>query len=183
MKKTPKRLRATPLHNGTNTITSLPPAPIDERHARMVRYSVSMSIRLLCFIVIFFVPGWWRLAPAIAAIVLPYIAVVLANAGHDGAAGEVERPGGVELYRPEPEIPGYPAPGTGDSGFRPDFDEARQPSRDSTDEPRVFYAPYAPDAAPRRARPAAAAEAQPPSRDEAQQPKPRGDDVQPRPRE
>lgn len=128
---------------GSNTITSLPPAPVDERHGRMVRYSVSMGIRMACIIIIFFVPGWWRLLPAIAAVVLPYIAVVLANAGHDGTPGEVERPGGVELYRP-------PAAQADGGPYR--FDQDPAPS---AGEPQPRRATYTADGyvAPKRAAP------------------------------
>ncbi|MCU1529960.1 MAG: hypothetical protein JWP75_3723 [Frondihabitans sp.] len=66
----------------------------------MIRYSLAMLVRLVCIIVAFLVPGWWALVPAIGAIVLPYVAVVLANVGHEGLRGTVERPGTVDLYRP-----------------------------------------------------------------------------------
>lgn len=92
-----------------NTITSLPPSPDEERHGRMIRYCLAMLVRLVCIIVAFLVPGWWALVPAIGAVVLPYIAVVLANVGHEGIRGEVTRPGGVELYRPSAQS-GYVPP-------------------------------------------------------------------------
>lgn len=53
----------------------------------MIRYSVAMSIRLVCFVLAAVIAvvweTWWALAPAAAATVLPYIAVVTANAGGD----------------------------------------------------------------------------------------------------
>lgn len=61
------------------SITSLPRSPEDDRRARMVKYSVTMGIRLVCIFVCFLVPGYWIIIPAIGAVVLPYIAVVLAN--------------------------------------------------------------------------------------------------------
>lgn len=83
-------------------VTTLPPAPIDERRGRMIRYSLAMLVRLVCVIMALVVPfGWWTLAPALGAIILPYVAVVLANVGQEGARGEVERPGAVEVYRPQ----------------------------------------------------------------------------------
>jgi predicted tellurium resistance membrane protein TerC len=84
-----------------NAITSLPPSPDEERRGRMIRYSLAMLVRLVCIIVAFLVPGWWALVPAIGAIVLPYVAVVLANVGHEGPRAVVERPGGLEIYRPQ----------------------------------------------------------------------------------
>jgi len=61
------------------SITSLPRSPEDDRRARMLKYSITMGIRLVCILVCFLVPGYWIIIPAIGAIVLPYIAVVLAN--------------------------------------------------------------------------------------------------------
>lgn len=62
------------------SITSLPRSPGDDRRARMVKYSIAMGVRLACIFACFLVPGYWMIIPAIGAIVLPYIAVVLANA-------------------------------------------------------------------------------------------------------
>ncbi len=56
----------------------------------MRRYALTMGIRMVC------VQGWWLLIPAGGAIVLPYIAVVLANAVSAGDRRHVERPGGIE---------------------------------------------------------------------------------------
>lgn len=92
----------------TNAITSLPPSPDEERHGRMLRYSLAMFIRLVCVILAFVIPfGWWTWLPAVGAVVLPYVAVVLATVGSEGPQGQVIRPGGVELYRPEQGVPGY----------------------------------------------------------------------------
>ncbi len=67
------------------SITSLPASPRDERRTRMIRYSVTMTIRLVCLICVFFVQGtWWMLVFGVGAIVLPYFAVILANAGNGG---------------------------------------------------------------------------------------------------
>jgi type IV secretory pathway TrbF-like protein len=53
----------------------------DELHHRMKRYLISMSIRTVCFILAVVLEGWLRWTMAAAAIVLPYVAVVMANAG------------------------------------------------------------------------------------------------------
>lgn len=70
----------------------------------MIQYTVAMSIRIVCLVICLLVPGWWRLLPAIGAVVLPYIAVVLANASISKPAAEVLRPGG--LVRRAPDVPG-----------------------------------------------------------------------------
>lgn len=91
----------------SNTITSLPPSPTDDRHARMVKYLVAMGIRLVCIALCFVFPlGWWTLLPVIGAVVIPYIAVVFANVGHE-SGDAVESPGGIEVYR-EPQAPFRP---------------------------------------------------------------------------
>lgn len=74
------------------SITTLPPSPDDERRSRMRKYTIAMSVRMVCILLIFVVQGWWVWVFAVGAIVLPYIAVVLANVG-DGRAGAVEQPG------------------------------------------------------------------------------------------
>lgn len=82
------------------SITSLPESPDAERRARMIKYTVAMVIRVVCFAVIFAVPGWWRLIPALGAVALPYVAVVLANVG-SGSRREVLSPeGGLAIEAP-----------------------------------------------------------------------------------
>lgn len=76
-------------------LTTLPLAPDIERKRRMIKYSVAMSVRVVCIIVVILVPGWWALVPGLGAIFLPYFAVVLANAAGPGSAQSVERPGGI----------------------------------------------------------------------------------------
>lgn len=65
--------------------TSLQLSPEEDRHARMVKYVIAMSIRSVCFILAIFVPGWGHLIFGLGAMVLPYFAVVVANAGASGA--------------------------------------------------------------------------------------------------
>lgn len=105
----------------SNSITSLPPSPSDDRHSRMVKYAVAMGVRLVCLILCFVVPlGWWTVFPVIGAVVLPYFAVVLANVGHE-SGDAVTSPGAVQVYRapdatpftpdPVPDGPGSPTVG------------------------------------------------------------------------
>ncbi|MDO5744731.1 MAG: DUF3099 domain-containing protein [Micrococcaceae bacterium] len=54
-----------------------------EQHSRVLKYTISMSVRLACFIAAFFVHGWLQWVFLSGAIVLPYIAVVIANGGAD----------------------------------------------------------------------------------------------------
>ena len=73
------------------TITTLPRSPEDDRRARMIKYSITMGIRIVCIALCLVVNGWWLLVCAAGAIFLPYIAVVLANVV-DSRATTVERP-------------------------------------------------------------------------------------------
>ena len=103
MKSTPKAQSA----------TSLPAAPRDDEHRRSSRYLIMMGIRIACFILMVVITpyGWYTWVFGAAAIVLPYIAVVLANVGSD-----VER---TEVINPERALPAAPsvrpATGAGDS--------------------------------------------------------------------
>lgn len=85
------------------SITSLPLAPDVERHHRLVKYLVAMSVRVLCIIALLFVHGWWLVIPALGAIFLPYFAVIIANATANPNGGRVERPGNVVVYTPPAE--------------------------------------------------------------------------------
>jgi hypothetical protein len=76
-------------------ITSLAPSPEEDRRARMLKYSIAMGIRMVCIVACVFTPGWWLLLPAAGAVVLPYIAVVLANVGPKTTGATVLRPGGL----------------------------------------------------------------------------------------
>jgi len=106
------------------SITSLPVSPADDRRKRMIQYTIAMTIRVICVLLLFVVQGWWLLVVGIGAIVLPYVAVVLANNVSGGAPSIVERPGGLvplvdprapqqwqsEQWRPEQPQPPRSAP-------------------------------------------------------------------------
>jgi len=79
----------------TVSITELPPSPDHERHMRMIKYAVAMTVRVICIILVVVIPGWWRIIPGLAAVFLPYFAVVIANNVRTRAAGSVQRPGGL----------------------------------------------------------------------------------------
>lgn len=73
----------------------------------MRRYALTMTIRIVCFGLMFFVQpfGWWTWVFALAAAVLPYIAVVFANAGSDSTETAAESPmREIDAPAPAPEI-------------------------------------------------------------------------------
>lgn len=84
------------MRNRPVAITELPPSPEQEQGARMRRYALTMGIRMACVIACLFLRGWWVLIPAIGAVFLPYIAVVMANAVSRTGRRAVERPGAIE---------------------------------------------------------------------------------------
>lgn len=60
----------------------------------MVKYVTMMSIRTVCFVLAIFTPGWGHLIFGLGALILPYVAVVVANAGSPG-----------EVVRAQPVLP------------------------------------------------------------------------------
>ncbi|GAA1496199.1 DUF3099 domain-containing protein [Paeniglutamicibacter kerguelensis] len=54
-----------------------------EQNSRVLKYTISMSVRMLCFLAAFFTHGWIQWVCFAGAIVLPYVAVVIANGGAD----------------------------------------------------------------------------------------------------
>ncbi len=67
-------------------ITSAQTSHSERIHGRQTRYLVSMGVRTVCFILAVVTDGTLRWVLIIAAVVLPYFAVIAANAG-----GEVDR--------------------------------------------------------------------------------------------
>jgi hypothetical protein len=62
------------------SITTVSESPDDERRSRMLKYTLAMTIRVICIVVAMFVEGWLMWLAFAGAIFLPYFAVVLANA-------------------------------------------------------------------------------------------------------
>ncbi len=75
-------------------VTSLPQAPQDEASGRVRRYWITMGIRMVCFaLTVLITPyGWYTWVFAAAAAILPYIAVVFANAVSPTATPSAESP-------------------------------------------------------------------------------------------
>lgn len=95
-------------------ITSAPTALADDVAARTRRYLIQMGIRVVCFIGAVAVDHWSRWLLLAGAVVLPYIAVVLANAGRERAVD----PGTYVGPSPAALPPGRP-PAAPSEGERP----------------------------------------------------------------
>jgi hypothetical protein len=67
----------------------------------MIKYTIAMSIRVVCIGLCLVAPGWWLVLPAAGAVFLPYFAVVIANNVHHETRGTVRRPGALARRSPE----------------------------------------------------------------------------------
>jgi len=98
-------------------ITNAPESLSADQSRRERRYLVQMGIRVVCFLLAVFllgrVPGWVTGILLLAAVVLPYVAVILANAGRERRddedfAPEMRALGPSSPHRPL--APGAPTP-------------------------------------------------------------------------
>jgi hypothetical protein len=93
-------------------VTSASRPHSEEVSARARKYLISMGIRTVCLVLaIFVLHGWPRLIAIAAALILPWFAVVIANAGPIANQEEhefVDR-GRPELNDPDAEIRRRPA--------------------------------------------------------------------------
>ena len=71
-----------------------------DQGARTRRYLWSMGLRTACFLGAVFTEGWLRWVLAAGAVGLPYLAVVVANAGRERTK-DISLPPVVATYRPE----------------------------------------------------------------------------------
>lgn len=81
-------------------ITSAPARLSQDLAGRQRRYLISMLIRTACFLLTVFLPSPFRWFALAGAMILPYVAVVIANAGREtvlpGANILKKRPAGIE---------------------------------------------------------------------------------------
>lgn len=70
-------------HDEVPSITTAPESLEDDQARRMRRYLVQMGFRVVCFVGAYFVTGWLRWTLIVFAVVIPYVAVILVNAGRD----------------------------------------------------------------------------------------------------
>jgi hypothetical protein len=81
-------------------ITSAPRRLSSDLGARQKRYLISMIIRTVCFLLTVALPSPYRWFALAGAMVLPYVAVVIANAGRETVLPGVniltKRPKGIE---------------------------------------------------------------------------------------
>ena len=69
--------------NEVYDVTSAPKSLSNDLSSRQKRYFISMMIRTLCFILTVILPSPFRWIALFGAVTLPYVAVVIANAGRE----------------------------------------------------------------------------------------------------
>jgi hypothetical protein len=110
-----------PRRDQAHLVTEARPGLTEDIRYRERRYLILMGIRTVCFIaaVLVFVNhlGWLTAIPAVGAIVIPYFAVIFANAGREPYTNRTFRqyePNSPAIYKPPtprgPEGPDVPPP-------------------------------------------------------------------------
>lgn len=67
----------------THSITSAPVPLTQDQAGRARRYFISMMVRTICFILTIILPNPFRWFTFVGALFLPYISVIVANAGRE----------------------------------------------------------------------------------------------------
>jgi hypothetical protein len=65
------------------SVSSVGQSLTDDQQSRSRRYMWSMGIRVVCFAAAVWVDGWLRWVLLAGSLVLPWVAVVVANAGRE----------------------------------------------------------------------------------------------------
>ncbi|MFJ6652547.1 DUF3099 domain-containing protein [Microbacterium sp. NPDC091313] len=74
--------------------TSLPRSPSDDAGARFAKYMITMGLRIAAFLAMVLIQpyGWYTWVLGAGAVVLPWVAVVIANVGEDTRSVVAEHP-------------------------------------------------------------------------------------------
>ena len=73
-----------------HSVTSAASSTSDDQDQRVRRYLTMMGIRVLCFGLVFVTTGWVRWAAVAGAVLIPYFAVVVANAVRPRQPGSIQ---------------------------------------------------------------------------------------------
>ncbi|MFF3064118.1 DUF3099 domain-containing protein [Oerskovia sp. NPDC057915] len=134
-------------NNQVPSISNAPESLAEDQARRTKRYLIQMGIRLVCFLAAVIVHGWFSFVLIGAAIVLPYVAVLLVNAGRDQKSYDVSP---MERLQVE-AAPDHPSLGrvveVDDEGRVRDDAPAAGDAPGAADAPSAADAPPAADAA------------------------------------
>ncbi|MFP3713901.1 DUF3099 domain-containing protein [Puerhibacterium sp. TATVAM-FAB25] len=92
-----------------HSITSAPQGLSEDQSRRTRRYLVQMGIRVVCLAGAVAIDHWVRWVLVVGAVVIPYVAVLFANAGRDRTSREVP-PLPPQQPQALPEAPTAPEP-------------------------------------------------------------------------
>ena len=81
-------MRRKKIDHSVQLITSAQAPLTVDQSARARRYFISMMVRTACFILTVILPSPYRWIALFGAVVLPYVAVVVANAGRETIVGK-----------------------------------------------------------------------------------------------
>lgn len=73
----------------TQSVTTAPSSRAEDQKHRLVQYLATMGVRTVCFVLAIVTDGWLRWVFAAGAILLPFFAVVAANAVAPRVRGRV----------------------------------------------------------------------------------------------
>ncbi len=72
------------------SVTNAQPSLSADQADRYRKYLISMSIRIFSFVACIATHGWLRVSFFVGALILPWVAVVIANAGRENAEGAAD---------------------------------------------------------------------------------------------
>ena len=125
------------------SISDVSESHTDQMRSRMIKYSVSMVIRLICFVLVFVVEGWLQWVMIAGAVFLPYFAVILANGGSD--TSEIRHSEALLNGAPVPALESAPAPDA--AGIRDEEDNPATERPTGRPEAQVLDGEVLPDEA------------------------------------
>ncbi len=101
-----------------HSVTTMGPSLADDSDRRMKQYLWTMGVRTTCFFLAVAIDSWVRWLFALGAVVLPYFAVVIANAMGPRWGARIS---GVDKYAAGPSLTMPPPPrGLGPRPDRPE---------------------------------------------------------------
>jgi hypothetical protein len=105
----------------TALITDARTPASEEMHSRVVRYTFTMAFRTACFLAMYFVHGPTRWVLFACALILPYIAVIMANQANQRS---IRKRANFATHSDQPQLTAGPAELPEDTNDRKHRDQA-----------------------------------------------------------
>lgn len=100
--------------------SAVPLARSEDIARRRRVYTIQMAVRMACFLALPFLPGWWKALALAGAVVLPYVAVLMAN--DPALDGQAETRIDEPAIDPTRRLEAHPAAQAGSAVIRVDAD-------------------------------------------------------------